>query len=126
MRIIDKNDKWLIVKEGNILRNFHYEFDIKGLYKLRDSDETSVIYNRNKFGLRDDCSTTSNIDMLTIGGSTTDQRYVKLEDTFQKVLEERISEYIGRKVCVSNAGVDGHSSMEYSFHLKIGFHLFPI
>ena len=26
----------LIVKEGNILRNFHYEFDIKGSYKLRD------------------------------------------------------------------------------------------
>lgn len=64
-------------------------------------------------------------DILTIGGSTTDQRYVPLFSTFQAILEERLKNYNNSFGCVSNAGVDGHSTWGHLFSFEHWFPLMP-
>ena len=50
--------------------------------------------------------------VLTIGGSTTDQRYVDDEKTWQRILESKIDKK------VINGGVDGQSTLGHLFSLK--------
>ena len=85
-------------------------------------DEKEIIYSRDKYGLRDNCDP-KEIDILTIGGSTTDQRYIPLEDTFQAILEKKLSIELGKEICVSNAGVDGHSTYAHIASFEIWFPL---
>ena len=107
LRLITKDDGWEIPTELNFLRNFDYNYSIKGLY---EAPVDVVEYSRNEFGLRDNCHEPSLIRILTIGGSTTDLKYVSLNDAYQTVLGNLISSYVGQEVCVSNAGIDGHST----------------
>ena len=99
----------------NILRNVDVKFDIEGLYP---SDHSEVRYFRKLSGLRDNCEDPSKIKILTVGGSTTDQRVIQFEKTFQFQLQNRIENYIGEKFCVSNAGYDGHSTDQHVFLLE--------
>lgn len=68
-----------------------------------------VIYSRDKFGLRGRKKSLDNIDILTVGGSTTDERYLKLEDTWSEKLETKLKK-IYPNLDVVNAGVDGQST----------------
>ena len=101
-----KND-WSEAEEINVIKNKKISYNIDNLYK---SNKKIVTYERNNFGLRDNCNDPSRINILTLGGSTTDQRYINLEDTFQFILQEKINRYNNLKICVSNAGIDGHST----------------
>ncbi len=107
---------------ANILRNFNFEYKIDGLY---ESESNFITYSRNEFGLRDNCNSPEEIDILTVGGSTTDQRYVKLESTFQSVLEKKIIDHIKKDICISNAGVDGHTTFGHIYSFKNWFPLIP-
>ncbi len=98
---------WDDARMINVLRDTTYVYDTSKLYP---DGPDRVVYRRDQYGLRDDCASPADIDILTIGGSTTDQRMVPFESTYQKVMESELGQAIGRKVCVSNAGVDGHSS----------------
>jgi hypothetical protein len=122
LRFFEKDNKWTITKQANILRNFNYDYEISGLY---NSDFSKVNYSRNEFGLRDDCIDPSHIKILTVGGSTTDQRYVIFKKTFQGVLQIRLKNQLGNFGCVSNAGVDGHSTWGHVFSFKYWFPLIP-
>ena len=122
LQILKKNDKWDVTKKANIVRNLTFDYDISDLY---DSNLKTVRYFRNQYGLRDDCNDPSEIKILTVGGSTTDQRYVHLQSTYQKILQNRIEEKIGKPVCVSNAGVSGHSTFGHIFALENWFPLIP-
>ncbi len=113
---------WDKTSGANILRNFYYKFNISNLYP---SDSNFVVYYRDEYGLRDDCNNTNDIEILTIGGSTTDQRYVKFKSTFQKVLQEKLSKEFNTFGCVSNAGVDGHSTWGHNFAFENWFPLIP-
>ena len=65
------NDPWeRTTREANILRNFQFSYDISQLYV---SDSPNVDYVRNQYGLRDSCVSPAEIEILTIGGSTTDR-----------------------------------------------------
>lgn len=120
LRIIVSYDPWSKTREANILRNVYYKYNISNTY---ENNSSIVDYVRNKYGLRDSCATPSEIDILTIGGSTTDQRYVSFDNTYQSIIERRLKTYINDFGCVSNAGVDGHSTWGHLFSFE---HWFPI
>ena len=88
LRSFKKDDGWDVTREANIIRNFEFSYILNGLYP---SNTQLVNYRRNEYGLRDDCTDPSEIKILTIGGSTTDQRYVAFNATYQKILQNRIS-----------------------------------
>lgn len=106
----------------NIVRNRSYVYDVSGVY---DASDPAVAYRRDEFGLRDDCASPADIDILTIGGSTTDQRLVPFESTYQKVMQDELSRELGRNACVSNAGVDGHSTYGHVMAFRHWLPLIP-
>ena len=122
LRIVNSNDPWVQTREANILRNFQFSYDISQIYK---SDTPSVDYHRNQYGLRDDCKAPSEIEILTIGGSTTAQRYTPFASTYQERLEERLKDFNDSFGCVSNAGIDGHTTWGHLFSFEHWFPLIP-
>gem|GEM_PF-340311 len=89
----------------NILRT-SYRFDTTGLY----AGGGKILYRRDQFGLRGTYLDPGKIDILTIGGSTTDQRYIGEGETWQDELSRQFAA-AGRPKTVVNAGVDGQSSV---------------
>jgi lysophospholipase L1-like esterase len=69
----------------------------------------NVLYSKDKFGFRGRKNSLNNIDILTVGGSTTDERYLKLEDTWSQQLEKRLNKKYPN-LDVVNAGIDGQST----------------
>ena len=122
LRAFVKDHGWNVTRQANILRNFEFNYDVSSAYR---SATPMVNYVRNDFGLRDDCSHTEKIEILTVGGSTTDQRYVPFESTYQQVLKERFAKEFGSFGCVTNAGVDGHSTWGHIFSFEKWFPLIP-
>lgn len=122
LRVLNINNDWIVTEEANILRDVEFSYDISNLYT---SDVKVADYVRNEFGLRDNCDSTKDIEILTIGGSTTDQRYVPFEFTYQSILEQRLKEIDRNFGCVSNAGVDGHSTWGHLFAFEKWFPLIP-
>ena len=122
LRILNSNNPWDRTSEANILRNFQFTYDISKLY---ENDISSVDYFRNQYGLRDSCESPAEIEILTIGGSTTDQRYVLFHSTYQNIIEERMKMYSDTFGCVSNAGIDGHSTWGHLYSFKNWFPLIP-
>lgn len=122
LRTFVKNEGWDATREANILRNFEFNYNVSSLYK---SDTPVVSYVRNEFGLRDNCASTEKIKILTVGGSTTDQRDVPFESTYQQVLQDRLTTEFGSFGCVTNAGVDGHSTWGHIFSFEKWFPLIP-
>lgn len=72
--------------------------------------QRQIYYSRDKDGLRGLSFTqASEVRILTLGGSTTDQRYINEGETWQDVMANRFQEK-GFNIPVANAGVDGHST----------------
>jgi lysophospholipase L1-like esterase len=100
-------DPWSRTAALNIVRDRRIEYEALS----RDGEILfKTVYTRDSFGLRGSCTNTGEIAILTIGGSTTDQKYVSDEDTFQDVLKKELEKISGKKTCIANAGVDGHST----------------
>jgi lysophospholipase L1-like esterase len=105
----------------NILKDCELKYDLSNLYK----DPNQIItYSRDKYGLRGTHSTPDSIDILTVGGSTTDQRYIRDGETWQDVLQQRF-EQTGVTVIVANAGVDGQSTFGHIKNFKWWFPHIP-
>ena len=90
-----------------IPRNITWRFDLD--YRAIDEDAREVTYTRDGFGLRGDYGTPAEIDVLTVGGSTTDQRYITDGRTWQDVLARRFRE-AGHDVRIANAGLNGRTT----------------
>ena len=89
------------------------EYDASKLYS--SSTEVITKYTRDKDCYRSFENNGSPI-ALTIGGSTTDQRYVLNENTFQDVLDGLVK----NKIDFVNGGVDGQSSYGHLISIKNG------
>ena len=89
----------------NVLRNVDRVHNVSHLYAAA----APIHYKRDQFGLRGYYSDIGDIDILTIGGSTTDQRYLDEGKTWQDVLRHQFFRS-GCDISVVNAGVDGQSS----------------
>lgn len=91
----------------NIPQSKTVYFDPSPLYPNRGE---MIQYSRDAYGLRGTClSELSNVDVLTLGGSTTDQRYITDTATWQEVLQKAWKAK-GQSLCIANAGIDGHST----------------
>ena len=82
------NNEWRSANYLNIIRDKQIEITIKDLEK--ENSNYKIIYTRDIYALRSSCKYENNIDILTIGGSTTDQRYISDENTFQEILQQKL------------------------------------
>lgn len=90
----------------NLLRDVTLKMDATGLYQ----PGTGVTYTRDHWGLRGDYPAPGAIDILTLGGSATDQRYISDDQTWQADLRAAFAR-AGKTVVIVNAGVDGQSTV---------------
>ena len=73
--------------EKNLLNfNALYSADIKINPNDYYPSDYDISYSRNAYGLRVNCQNPKSINLVTIGGSTTDQRYIDIENTFSYIL----------------------------------------
>jgi lysophospholipase L1-like esterase len=105
------------VNRLNLVKDQVRKNDVSGLYK---ADKPVITYSRDKYGLRGAFSSPGSIRILTLGGSTTDQRYIGDGETWQDVLQRRF-EQAGLKVAVANAGVDGQSTFGHIANFRWWF-----
>lgn len=117
-----KEDPWKPTTQFNIIRNRQITYAVDGVY---ESTVPRVVYTRDRYGLRGSCADPKEIDILTIGGSTTDQRYIADGQTYQDVLQAQLRRKLQRPICVSNAGVDGHSTLGHISSFQVWFPLIP-
>jgi hypothetical protein len=106
-----------------ILTNINLHYPLNELYV---DSASSITYTRDKYGLRGNSSFNhpEKIDILTIGGSTTDQRYINDGRTWQDVLENEFKK-IDKNVIVSNAGMDGQSTFGHIKNFELWFPYVP-
>lgn len=116
------DDHWSKARAANVLVDVSLTYRVDNLYS---SDNPTITYRRNRYGLRGSCVDNYPIDILTIGGSTTDQRYLSLENTFQELLMRKIENRTGKVICIANAGVDGHSTKGHLYSFDHWFPLIP-
>lgn len=102
-----------------IIRDAKFEFDVRHLY---DTKNPIITYSRDSYGLRgiSTFNQPEKITILTVGGSTTDQRYIDDVQTWQTVLEKEFQRK-NQNIFVSNAGVDGQSTFGHVKSTEIWF-----
>ena len=87
----------------NLIQAQTIKYNTENLYL---SASPTISYTRDKYGLRGSFGDASEIDILTVGGSTTDQRNIMDGETWQDVIQARFKQ-IGNEFVIANAGVDG-------------------
>lgn len=90
----------------NLVLGAQLSYDVGDLYQ---SDNRQIKYTRDSYGLRGNYGKPSDIDLLTVGGSATDQRFITDGATWQDILQSQFLAH-GKTVHVANAGVDGQST----------------
>lgn len=115
-----RENEWDKTRDLNIVRDARIEFKVSNIY---GEALPTVTYTRDKYGLRGSCSNPKDIKILTIGGSTTDQRYIPDGKTYQEILQSLLTKNMGGKICVANAGVDGHSTFAHIESFRTWFPL---
>jgi len=115
-----KNDPWAVAESLNIIRNRTIFYDVRNL----GYQDKPVVYTRDGYGLRGSCKDLALAKIVTVGGSTTDERYISEGQTWQDVLQEKIrSKLHSDSFCIANAGVDGHSTFG---HIQSFRYWFPL
>jgi hypothetical protein len=95
------------IQHLNLIIDQSYLHDVSSLY---DNGGSLVEYRRDRYALRGGYENPDQIDILTVGGSTTDQKYVSDGHTWQDRLRDHFAA-AGHNISVVNAGVDGHSTV---------------
>lgn len=104
----------------NVPRNIVVQHDTSSLI---DGGGIAV-YRRDRYGLRGDYGVPSEIDVLAIGGSTTNEGFVSEGQTWVDVLRRELNR-LGRSLNVVNAGVDGHSTVGHIRSFEVWFPRIP-
>lgn len=105
----------------NLIKNKEYKINLNGLY---DFEKNYIIYKRDNFGFRGEYPEVSRINILTVGGSTTDQRYISEGYTFQDIIQKKFLEQ-GKKIFITNAGIDGQSTFGHLKNFDLWFSQIP-
>tara|TARA_B110000037_G_scaffold14328_1_gene15085 strand:+ start:167 stop:1186 length:1020 start_codon:yes stop_codon:yes gene_type:complete len=87
------------------------------------SDHTAM-YKKDKFGFRGDYKDISHVKILTVGGSTTDERWIDENLTWSYLLQKKL-ESTYKDVKVANAGVDGQSTIGHLKNFEVWFNQIP-
>ena len=115
-------DPWADTVALNLIRDRTVYYDVHQFYA---SSRTAVRYTRDQYGLRGTHRSAEDIELLTVGGSTTDQHYVDDEETWQHILQERLQTRFRQSYAVANAGVSGHSTHAHLASFERWFPLIP-
>ncbi|MBF0430179.1 MAG: SGNH/GDSL hydrolase family protein [Fibrobacteria bacterium] len=103
---------WLFenrVNRLNIIKSCKRVYDVTNVYDRKDK---MITYTRDDYGLRGVFNFPREIDILTVGGSTTDQRFIPDGETWQDFIMQAFQKD-GKQIVVANAGVDGQSTKGY-------------
>ncbi len=84
------------------------------------SDKKIINYKRDKYGFRGRTKKINEIDIIAVGGSTTDERYLNIEDTWTNNLEYYFKS-INKNIDIINAGMDGQSSYGHIWNFENWF-----
>jgi len=112
-----------IRSENSLTNVIGVQRDLKIQYKQQLYKGPEIIsYSRDRNGLRGISSLDDpkQIGVLTVGGSTTDQKYITDSLTWQEMLEKRYRS-AGRNLSISNAGVDGQSTIGHIKNFMLWF-----
>lgn len=104
----------------NIPRDVTRQFDTSGLYP----GGGVVTYSRDRHGLRGRYPSPERIDVLVLGGSTTNELYIGDGETWVDRLGERFRA-AGRPLVIVNAGVDGQTTVGHLRNFDAWFPLVP-
>lgn len=107
-----------------IVRDKVIEIDLNGLYPYH---KTSISVTKDRYGFRGGPSTYNHpeaIDILCIGGSTTQQAYIEDGYTWPDVLENELR-VNGYGFNVANAGIDGQSTFGHIKSFELWFSEVP-
>jgi len=102
------NNNYLVIDKA-------IEYDID----LYTEKSIKIKYKRDKYGFKDKLKSVDSIDIITVGGSTTEQRYLAIENTWTDLLEKKIN--INNNIDVVNAGISGQSSKGHIWNFNHWF-----
>jgi lysophospholipase L1-like esterase len=102
-----------------IPKDFTRNYDVSGLY-----GGTTSKFVRDKHGLRGSYEDVSKIDILTIGGSTTNEIFVSEGKTWSDQLQAAFRKS-GRDLVIVNGGVDGQSTIGHLKNFDLWFPKIP-
>ncbi len=107
---------------GNLIipKDYQRRFDSANLY----AGGGTIYYKRDAYGLRGEYDDSSKIDILAIGGSTTNERFIDETQTWTAVLGQEFRRH-GREIVVVNAGVDGQSTIGHIKNFEFWFPMIP-
>ena len=88
---------------------------VQELYEPR----SRIAYIRDKYGLRGLKDPISKVELMTVGGSTTDQMYITEGETWQDVIHSRTG------IVIANAGVQGMTSRGHIAAVEDWLHRIP-
>lgn len=116
------NDPWQKAERLNILRDRQIHYDVSRIY----GEKNITTYTRDAFGLRGTFKDPREITILTVGGSTTDQRLLSDGQTWQDILEQKLrAAQPDVPIHIANAGVNGHTSYGHVASFTDWFPLIP-
>lgn len=104
----------------NIPRNTVRHFDVSQLYR-RDGP---ITYTRDRHGLRGAYPVPDAIDILVMGGSTTDEIYISDGETWVDQLRQAFAE-AGQPLVIVNAAIDGQSTVGHLRAIDLWFPNIP-
>lgn len=90
-------------------------------YKINNFEnfqDYEVTYKRDQYGFRNRHKKLKDIDILVVGGSTTDQRWSSDEDTWINQLEMRLKKHFNKDIDVVNGGIDGQSTFGHLWNFN--------
>lgn len=100
------------IKCSYVLCNYNISYE-NTLYDANDI----VNYKKDEYGFRGRTKKVSEIDILVFGGSTTDERYLNLNDTWTEQLELLLNKK-NYHIDIVNAGIDGQSTFGHIWNFE--------
>ena len=83
-----------------------------------------AMYKKDEFGFRGNYKNISNVKIITVGGSTTDERWIDENLTWSHLLQKKL-ENTYANIKVANAGTMGQSTIGHLKNFEIQFNQIP-
>ena len=84
-----------------------------------------IFYKKDAYGFRGRLKDVNEIDIIVVGGSTTDERYLNINDTWTEKLQNKLNIYNNYNIDIVNAGIDGQSTHGHIWNFKFWFNKIP-
>ena len=84
-----------------------------------------IFYKKDEYGFRGRLKDVNEIDIIVVGGSTTDERYLNINDTWTEKLQNKLNIYNNDNIDIVNAGIDGQSTHGHIWNFNFWFNKIP-